>query len=156
MPVKHMRLKGTMSVECLPTHHASHPCIFFRHVSNMIPLRVEYDVPIRLFKATVDKSVPALALRLHSNYRKTYIIIFIISSCLWTTNAEFAKSPAAGCRSLSTAFGSSGMCTGARRLLSWALASRRAFDSVSSVDGSARDVTPGSFALASFWGVGFC
>jgi hypothetical protein len=41
---------------------------------------------------------------------------FISSSCLCTTNPEFASSLAAGCRSLRAAFGSSGIWTGDRRL----------------------------------------
>ena len=49
--------------------------------------------------------------------------------------AELAKIGVAGCFSLSTAYGSSGICTGARRLLSAALASRNAWEIASIADG---------------------
>ena len=52
-----------------------------------------------------------------SNPRK----IFIISICLWTTMPDSANRFLAGWSDLRTALGSSGMWTGASRLLSWSL-----------------------------------
>ena len=58
-------------------------------------------------------------------------ITFIISSCLVTTSDECESRFAAGCFSLSTPSGSSGILTGVRRLLSSTLVSRNELDTAS-------------------------
>ena len=61
-------------------------------------------------------------------------ITFIISNCLVTTSDECERRLAAGCRSLRTPSGSSGILTGVKRLLSSALASRKELETASMED----------------------
>lgn len=64
------------------------------------------------------------------------IMRFISSNCLCTTMPEFVRMLAAGCLSLSTPEGSSGMWTGESKLLSSSLVSRKASDKLGFLVGS--------------------
>lgn len=103
--IKHMCCKSPVCSEPLTSQRSPDALVMFRHVTDVVALRVHDHVSVCLFEATAIISwVPISAEDIIP-----YIMTFISSNCRVTTMAEFARSLEAGCLSLRTPFGSSGM-----------------------------------------------
>ncbi len=67
MFVKDVSSETPVRTEHLPCHRPPHRIVLFRHESNLFPMRIQYDIFIRLLKA--DQDVHKLQLPLYDDAR---------------------------------------------------------------------------------------
>ena len=92
MLVKDVCSKCSVSLCHLPHHRLGDAVFLFRHVANVVSIRVHDGVFVGLLKAsTIDQSDTR-----PPNFREPYIRRFPSSSCRCTTSAEFSSRRAAG------------------------------------------------------------